>query len=338
MAVPLLHRPHPVRGQGALPGLSGAQPQHRVTAPAPHPRETRGGKFAAGSPRCLHAHLGLQESPGPLTCRTRSRTHTPARRLQDPSPPSQVWTSEAAGATAPRRSGANRAPPLRAGPDPPEQRRPRASTEPGAQQRQRRGTYCASAGRLPRPLSPRRLRRRGAAGAAGAQSAAGLGLGLGPRGRGLGRHQAGRPAAGCARRHCAPWRRRARRALSLVPPAPHPLPAPCAVGAGGAGSAAGAERGAGRRGEERRAQSGARGAEPGVERDVSGAQSGAHCGARRLSPQRCGLVARSSLPPRPFAWPQAVGLRSGGTGDAAQSRGWAQRAEVFAGLHPSPKM
>ncbi|XP_047580915.1 putative HTLV-1-related endogenous sequence [Lutra lutra] len=97
----------------------------------------------------------------PLTCRTRSRTHTPARRLQDPSPPSRVWTSEAARATAPQRSGANGAPPLRAGPDPPEQRRPRASTEPGAQQRERRGTYCASAGRLPRPLSPRRLRRRG---------------------------------------------------------------------------------------------------------------------------------------------------------------------------------
>lgn len=246
-AVPLPHRPHPVRGQGALPGLSGAP--HRVTAPAPHPPGTRGGKFAAGSPRCLHAHLGLQESPGPLTCRPRSRTRTRARRLQDPSPPSRVWTSEAARATAPRRRGASRAPPLRAGPDPPEQRRPRASTEPG-----RSGGSGAAPTALRRGGSRVHCLRGGggggAAGAAGAPSAAGLGrgLGLGPGpGRGLGRHQAGRPAAGCARRHCA--RGGAARGERCHSCRPHHTPCPPRARWGPGARA------------PRRAQSGARGAE-----------------------------------------------------------------------------
>lgn len=53
--------------------------------------------------------------------------------------------------------------------------------EPRAQQQERRGTYCASAGRLPRPLSSqRRRRRRGAEGGRGAgrcqRTASGTGI------------------------------------------------------------------------------------------------------------------------------------------------------------------
>lgn len=129
-----------------------------------------------------------------------SYTHTPARPLQDQGPLARSGPQkqlDPPGGGGGRQEG-SRSRPLPAGARTrrPGQRRPRASTEPRAQQQERRGTYCASAGRLPRPLSPKRRRRRGAAAVrAGALSAAGPGLGLG-LGLKLGRH---RPADSEAR-------------------------------------------------------------------------------------------------------------------------------------------
>lgn len=217
----------------------------------------------------------------------------PPRPLQDRSPPSRVRSSEAPGPTAggPRQRGA----PSPRGPDPPRAAAPPRVHRARAQHQGRRGTYCASAGRLPRPLSPRRLRLRGAA-AAGAPSAAGLGLGLG-------RH---RPAGWAARGGlCALTLRpveapRARRALSLVPPAPHPLPAPRGEGAGGAGSAAGAEPGAGRRVEGRGAQSWARGAD-------RGARWGQQAFPAEMRPRRSPYLPLHAPPLGPRRWDREGG-------------------------------
>lgn len=215
----------------------------------------------------------------------------------------------------------------------PEQRRPRASTEPG------RSTGSGAAPTvLPRGGSRVHcLRggcggggRRGAAGAAGAegQSAAGLGLGLG---LGLWRH---RPAGWAARGGlCALTLRpvEAPREESAVTRAARTTPPARPVRGGGRGRGLGGGRRAGRGAQIR----GARGAEPGSGRRAgcrAGCKRGADRGAQwgqqafpaEMRPRRSPFFALHA----PLRGPRRWYCEGGGRRTASPSRGWAFAEQV----------
>lgn len=319
-AGPLLCRPHPTRERGLWTRALGAQSQLR------HPSPTRAGKFAGGGPQIPQpapaaskraqdlSHTILHPYPGPTPPRSGPRSG-PQKQLDPP------------GGGGGRHEG-SRSRPLLAGARTrrPGQRRPRAFTEPRAQQQERRGTYCASAGRLPRPLSPKRRRRRGAAAVrAGALSAAGLGLGLG-LGLRLGRHRpADSEARGglCARRarraDTAPrgGAARGKRCHSCLP---HHTPCPPRAG-----------RGPGARARGRRRATGAAGRGAGAQSAGRRAHSGANPPAPRWPGQsiiHSGQGCARSLPappPRPPSGPRVGPGRGTGRGagprTASPSRG-----------------
>lgn len=260
-AGPLLCRPHPARKRGLWTRALGAQSQLR------HPSPTRAGKFAGGGPR-------IPQPASAASKRAQDLSRTVLHPYPGPTPPRpgprsgpQKQLDPPGGGGGQQEGSCSRPLPARARTRRPGQRRPRAFTEPRAQQQERRGTYCASAGRLPRPLSPKRRRRRGTAAVrAGALLAAGPGLGLG-LGLRLGRH---RPADSEARGGLRA--RRARRADTAPRGGaargerchscfPHHTPCPPRAGRGpgararGQRRAAGAGRGAGAQSAGRRAHS-----------------------------------------------------------------------------------
>lgn len=185
-AGPLLRCPYPAREHGLWTRALGGAVSAQTSIP------NQGRKVCRGRPPDPSAHTcSLQKSPGPFPCHPTPTPRPDPYKIRAPSRGLDLRSSSTHQAAAEAGQEGSRSRPLPSGARTrrPGQRRPRASTEPRAQQQERRGTYCASAGRLPRPLSPKRRRRRGAeAVRAGALSAAGPGLGLGLRLK-LGRHR-----------------------------------------------------------------------------------------------------------------------------------------------------
>lgn len=206
-AVPLRHHPRPAGGWASRPGLCGAHSQRGLGSAGPTLRPGRGGGREA-APGSLRSHLRPAAAP--------STPHLPAIPHAHARCPSEIWPSPS-GLDPPSSSahlaaqvagarGAAGAPPRTAPTHHPGQRRPRASTSPGAAAGAARHLLCF------RGAAPASIVSAVAAAAAGAEG------GRGGWGGGAvsGRPQAGasapapalaasprrlgRPAAGCARR------------------------------------------------------------------------------------------------------------------------------------------
>jgi hypothetical protein len=160
MAVLLLH--HPVGDRSALPGSARVSLSTGSQSPVGHPQETRKGKFEGGGrPSVLEA---TKRAPIPLPVPLRSHRCTPAQAHQDQSPPRRQHPRSS---SAPeRQEGSSERPFPRARPGPVlgAAAPPRVHPPGPGRRSNRSGTYCASAERLPRPLSPRQRRGGGGGG------------------------------------------------------------------------------------------------------------------------------------------------------------------------------